>query len=426
MRSTAPQIVDERVGTAVEERLAEAVASAPEGGSAIDEAVITSLDERLARIEAAEGERLDAGGMTPEIEARIAQLEGSFSDASGSEALDSLRQQLEDLSGAQNSSGAQIAALLSQIEQSSTASTQVDNLVAEVNGRLDEIASGSGEVRTSIASLDERVNAVSGEIRDEIGAVGSSVEELRNGLANVRSEIDGVRASVEGVSGNVDGVAEEVTTAATRIEDISGRVEDLSGRADEIASRVDANASQLTELSSVVEESRSDTTIARALAATNLKTAIDRGSSFAAELENYTAVASDPGEVDQLREFAGRGVPTVAELLDRFPGVANDVVATSIDVAPDAGVMDRLLGSARSVVSVRPVGEQGGDDTGSIVARMEEALKQGDLDRVLGEAESLDEEARQAAEPFLENVRARQTANGLIDSALAQAMRPAG
>ena len=426
--------VAQSVPALVDERIAEAVTQTEGGGSVIDQTVITSLDDRLSALEVAEGQRLEAGGLTPEIEARIAQLEGApGTDPQTAETLSVLQAQLESLSGAQGAAEGQVAALLSQLESENAASAQVEALVAEVNGRLDEIASGSGEVRTSITGLDQRLTdtttAIEGEIaavRTSVEEVGGGVESVRNGISNVRSEIDGVRSNVEDVTSSVEALRGDLDGATGRLEDLSGRIDDVSSRVDQVATSVDQNASQLNELATVVEESRSDTTIARAFAATNLRNAIDRGTSFAAELESYTAVAADPGAVDALREFAGRGVPTVAELVDRFPTVARDVIASDIEVEPDAGPLDRILGSARrNLVTVRPTGEQAGDGTGAVLARMEEALKAGDLDRALAEGETLDPAPREAAEPFLENVRARRAANDLIDNALADAMRPA-
>jgi hypothetical protein len=57
------------------------------------------------------------------------------------------------------------------------------------------------------------------------------------------------------------------------------------------------------------------------------------------------------------------------------------IVAASRGVGEDAGIGERLMASARSLVQVRPVGEVEGEEPGAIAARMEVALSEGNLDR---------------------------------------------
>ena len=451
-----PETLDERVAAAVEEQLAAA------GGG--DAATVTALDERLAQLEAAEGQRQDAGGLTPEIEARIASIESAVGAGEGGEALAAFEQRLAALEG--GTSGASSEAVtaaetrLAEIEEALGAGdgearealaaleqrlTQIDERVASLGtdqtSRLDTIGSEVATVGTSvagtvaaIATVRDQIDAVRGtvaETQESVNAVGDRVDQTNERVASVSSDVSAIQERVETIRTTVSTLerrggetSETLQTATTRLDDVAGRLDDLSGRTDEIATRLDGSERQLGELATVVEESRSDTTIARALAASNLKTAIDRGTSFAQELESYTAVASDPGEVEALREFAGRGVPTLAELTDRFPDTANAVLRADSDVPEDAGPLQQLLGSAKDVVSVRPIGGEEGEGTRAVVARMQEALGEADLERLLAEAEALEPDPKAAAEPFLEDVRARHTANTLIDRALAGAIRP--
>ena len=456
--------IDERVVVAVDQAIAEAATEAGAGGDPVDAALLTAIDERLARLESAEGERLDAGGLTPEIQARLESIEAAVGTGEGNEALGALEERLNALESGTATSGSFEAA---------------EARIAEIEGAL---GAGDGEAREALASLQSRLDAIAAEqgeavnaqgarlealgtevatvgtgvagavaaiatVRDQIDALrdqtagieqalgetggridetGANVQTLTGDLATLRERVETVRTSVATLERRSGETRDTLGTAVTRLDDVAGRLDDLSGRTDQIAERIDDNDDALEELSAVVEESRSDTTIARALAASNLKTAIDRGTSFAQELESYASVASDPAEIEPLREFAGRGVPTVPELLDRFPDAANAIMRTEIEVAEDAGPLDQLLGSARGLVAVRPIGEGEGNDTGAIVARMEEALKETDLERVLAEAEQLDADAKEAAQPFLDDVAAREKADSLIDGALANAIRPQG
>ncbi|HWB47005.1 MAG TPA: hypothetical protein VG900_16345 [Hyphomicrobiaceae bacterium] len=84
---------------------------------------------------------------------------------------------------------------------------------------------------------------------------------------------------------------------------------------------------------------------------------------------------------------------------------------------PNAGVVDRLLNSARSIVRVRKAGNDPDDmSVEAIVGRMETALKGGRLGDVLAEGKKLPPKAALAGEDWLKQVQARYS----VDQALAE------
>ena len=433
--------------------------SIPQQVEAVDPATVIALDERVAQIEALEGERANAGPLPPEVAERIDRLEAALGEQQGTEPVDLsiLENRLAALEAiGPSESGDNVEALeqrFAQIEETlGSGDTEARQALQSLQARLDELAQGQSTTLAETATTVAGTVAALATVRDSIDTLRSDVEALNDvvvtadettggrfndidaNLGTITNRVETLRTQIANLERGGDErgqrlneVAANLETATTRIDDVAGRVDDLSGRTDQIAANVEDNASQLEELSTIVEESRSDTTVARAIAASNLKSAIDRGTSFAPELEAYTSVAADPGEVEALREFAGRGVPTLAELMERFESASSDIIATQYAVGEDAGLTDRFGASLRSLVQVRPVGEAAsGNEVDAIVTRMEDALETGDLQAVISEGEQLPPEALEEAQPFLEDVRARQTANQLIDSALSGAIRPAG
>ena len=162
--------------------------------------------------------------------------------------------------------------------------------------------------------------------------------------------------------------------------------------------------------------------VAGAIAASALKSASDRGLPFMGELESYASVAGSGETVEALRAYAASGVPTQAQLVERFPAVANRIVASASGVGEDAGIGERLMASARSLVQVRPVGEVAGDDPGAIAARIEVALQRSDLGRAISEWESLPDAARTASQGFADDLKARRRLDSLITDVLGGAM----
>lgn len=162
--------------------------------------------------------------------------------------------------------------------------------------------------------------------------------------------------------------------------------------------------------------------VARAIAASGLKAAIDRGGSFVTELETFAGVAADETAVTGLKPFAEAGVPTRAALAAAFPDAANAVLAALNKPDPSLGFAERLWSSALSLVKVRPVGEVEGDTPEALLARSENALKAGDLEKALAEWNRLPEEGRAAAPDFGKGLAARIEVEKLVGATLRDAV----
>ncbi|RCS22426.1 hypothetical protein DUT91_18685 [Phyllobacterium salinisoli] len=212
---------------------------------------------------------------------------------------------------------------------------------------------------------------------------------------------------------------EKLASAQTQAAQAATTASQDSGSIAEVQSR-------LTALESRVAEDARQPAIAAAIAATALKSAIDRGGSFNAELDAYASVApQSAADIEALREFAGKGVPTMADLNTRFDDVANRIVATERDTDPNAGFVDQLMASAKSLVKVRPVGEVSGQGVGPITARIEAALRTGDLDRAIAEWETLPQDAKTVSADFVAEMKARRDTDALVSRTLAAALKPA-
>ena len=75
------------------------------------------------------------------------------------------------------------------------------------------------------------------------------------------------------------------------------------------------------------------------------------------------------------------------------------------------------------LVQVRPIGIVEGDGVPEIVARLDAAVQAGDYQRALGEYDALPPEAKAAGQAFSAQLRARHSADQLVDEALAAALK---
>lgn len=263
----------------------------------------------------------------------------------------------------------------------------------------------------------------------------SDVEAIKAQLAAAPSSSSTVDlAPVEARIAELEKKAGE--TAAAAPVDLSGLDAQIANLTSEIAALKSAlaDAQQSTETAKSelstrieaaekkIEEPASDVQLARAVAVTALKTAIDRGGPFLAELDALKSIAASDPAVTGLAGDASLGVSPRADLVNGFPATADAMLEATRHSDPDQGVFSRLMDSAASAIRVRPVGSVEGDSPEAIIARIEDKLTNGDLKGASLEWEALPETAKAAGADFKTKLDQRIRVEGLIDAAVAGAM----
>lgn len=295
-----------------------------------------------------------------------------------------------------------------------SAGEEVSALVEDANARIDSLGTLVEDLRGQIAQLKDAAPA-GGAAPDS-----AALEELRTGLQALEERVASLPASGGGDTEALKSEIARVEEAARNAADIATSAADAASQA---GARLDSIEESLAALSAKVEEQGETPAVALAIAASALKSAIDRGQPFTTELDTYASLAPDSPEIAALRELAASGVPTRAEIAREMSEAANRMAAAGRPADPSAGFFDRLWNSAQSLVQVRPVGEVEGTSVPAIVARIEAAVNAGDYARALAEYETLPEEPKAAGADFMARVRARQTADQLVDKALAAALK---
>lgn len=211
---------------------------------------------------------------------------------------------------------------------------------------------------------------------EEIAALKTDLGSLRQQLANApvgdTSALEQRIATLEGAKGEapqVDGLSEKIAALESTLQ--SERSAQASATAELTRRLADAEAK--------INEPRDDIEVARAIASAALKAAIDRGGPFLTELDTLSKVTPDDPAIASLQSFAATGVPSRSELMQKFPDVANAMLSAINQPDPNQGIMERLTESAFSLVKVRPVGNIEGETSEAKIARMENKLRNGDL-----------------------------------------------
>ncbi len=276
------------------------------------------------------------------------------------------------------------------------------------------------------APLDDASKTEFANLQKNVEAAEIKAEAVAGSLTEIQQQFDALPKAQDGAS------PVDISALTSRIEILESQLSDAKNQADQAAAGVSGNSGtistleqKLVSLQDKVSESARQPDASALIAANALKTAIDRGGSFKAELDTYASVAPQDKSVEELTAFADKGVPTIADLNAWFGAVANKIVATENKLPADAGVWDQLVASAKGLVSVRPVaGNVSGTGVGPTTARMEAALHSGDLERALSEWEQLPADAKAVSEEFAGQIKARRDADVLIQRLVADSLKP--
>lgn len=271
----------------------------------------------------------------------------------------------------------------------------------------------------ALASLSNEVEALKTRLSEAAAPAPVDLQPIETRIAALeKSATEGAPATgadpetVSRLEGSIDQLTTEL---ATLREAVARTTETVSATESQLTQRIAAAEQKL-------DEPRSDIEMARAVAASALKTAIDRGGSYLAELEAFASVAPDDPSVAGLREHASAGVPSRSDLVRDFQPTADAILDAIHQPEGDQGIFNRLMSSAASAIRVRPVGSVEGDSPEAVVARIETRLQNGDFKGALIEWQALPEKGQAAAADYKRKLDARVTVEELIGTAVSGAM----
>ena len=193
-----------------------------------------------------------------------------------------------------------------------------------------------------------------------------------------------------------DRVETERNGRLSKLSDLSSSVNELKKLTAEWNSVIDANL-KTQHLQVAVEAVRS-----------SLETA-DRPRPFLRELAALKEIASDDTVINAAIASINptayqRGIPTTAQLIDRFRRVAAEVRKASL-LPEDAGVASHAASVFLSKFMFKKKGMTVGDDVESILTRTETLLEEGNLDEAAREMNTLDGWAKTLSWDWLSECR---------------------
>ncbi|BAI71040.1 hypothetical protein AZL_004020 [Azospirillum sp. B510] len=279
---------------------------------------------------------------------------------------------------------------------------QIQQLADRV-GKLEQRPAAAGGGNADLSALAQRIDAL-----EKRPAAGADAGDAQKALADRLAALE-----------------QKVTAAAGGAQ----AAQDLRGE-------VVALTQQIAGIKQTVSERQDAASTAQALvlAAGQLRAALSGGQPFQQDLQAVRALGlSDPGvtqPLDAVAPYAAKGIPTRAQLTDRFQPLAGEIVRAEVR-GEGNGWIDSAVGKLSTLVTVR---REGGGVVGTtadaVVARAEADLAAGNLAKAAEELSALQGPAAQAAAAWLADAKARlaadQAARQLNDRAIALMTTAAG
>jgi hypothetical protein len=224
-------------------------------------------------------------------------------------------------------------------------------------------------------------------------------------MNDIRRRLEELERQSSGETVDVSGLERSITELNQEIAGLSERAEQAAS-----AERVAALEANVAESA---RQAATASSLGAAVAADALASAVEAGRPFTTELAALRALSVDEQALTQLEPYAGTGLSTLAELRSGFDN-AMEGIELSPRVPADAGPVERLIESARSIVEVRPANPTEGGDPAAIVSRIRAALAGGDLATAINEWNSLPPDVKAATQDWAASAGARRTADDLV------------
>jgi hypothetical protein len=246
------------------------------------------------------------------------------------------------------------------------------NRIAALEGQLKAI----GETVGIIGRRNDEIAAIAGEARARAEATAAALAELAQKVA---------RAPVPTVQKN------DLDAVSNRLAAVERQEKALEA---EVAKRPQAD----------------DRAGRLAIVAAALRSAVERGQPFAAELAAAKTLGAYAKSLAPLEPFAASGLPNATALAREISDLAPALLQAAGTAPREGGFLERLQSNAEKLVRIRRVEDVAGNDPAAIIARVEVKAAHADLAGALSELASLPEAVRAPAAAWIGKAQARAAA----------------
>lgn len=256
---------------------------------------------------------------------------------------------------------------------------------------------------------------------DQLMQITARLLRMEAALSSAPATDTAVKMTAENVAAlnrRLDEIAKNVSDARSRAETAAANAEaaqKAAGAAPAGQGDTDALSNRIAALeqstrSNERELAADDKVSRRAVVASALRDAVERGNSFTAELAAAKLFAADAGVLAPLEDFAATGIPSTIALARELSALTQPMMQTLGEPVRTGGVIEKLQASAEKLVRIRPVGEAPGNDPATVVARIEAKAARNDIAGARDDLAKLPATVRAPAESWIKRAAARDAA----------------
>jgi len=295
---------------------------------------------------------------------------------------------------------------------SPSAQTPNSSAVAEISAQLSKIEDAIQAQRPDAA------------LASRMAAAEAATKSLGDSLAALNRRVDDVAPAAQNALAQAE-TASAVADAAKNAAQAGVARSDLDALANRIAaleSAVKSLADDLTRRTSSADDRAARLTVATEA----LRAAVERGAPYQAELAMVKSLGADRNATAPLEPFAAGGVPTAAALAHEFVSLTPALLQASAPTPSNSSFLGRLETNAQQLVRITPVDAPAGDDSSSVVARINADAARADIAAALADTAKLPDSAKSLAAAWVQKAEARDAAIAASRSIAANALSALG
>jgi hypothetical protein len=267
-------------------------------------------------------------------------------------AIADLSTRLATIEAAQRAQPHPDSALASRIAAAEATAKSLGDQLAALNGRIDDAAGAAQKAQAQAAA-----------------AADAAKNATRSGVAH--SDLDALNA---------------------RVAALESTIKTLSDNATRQAASADDRVARLT------------------MAAEALRSAVERGAPYQAELAAVRSFDVDQNATTALKPFGATGVPSAAALAHELEDLAPTLQQAAEPASDNSTFLGRLRTNAEHLVSITPVDAPVGDDPASVATRIAVDAAHADIAAALADIAKLPSAAKPLAAAWAQKAQAREAA----------------
>ena len=322
---------------------------------------------------------------TTKLEQRLAKLESATPASGDTVALAQIDSRIKTLEDRSKEPSPDLSKLTDRVAQLEATFKTVADAASQGGSVADAAAIGQ-----QIGEAEQRLQAkIAAALAGDEGANASTLQQMQTEIVELKAKIGALAEAEFGTSDPVD-LQPEMAALAERIGKVELALPDLAD--------------------AIGKDAAGTKSAAIAIAFANLRASVSDGRPFA-ELATINSLSPGASDLGVLPAFADKGIPTLPELARSFE-TTKDAALAAATPAPDGSILDNLLASAQSLIKIRRVDEAAtGEGPGAVLARAEADLDQWHLAETVKEVETLEGPSRAAFSVWLDQARARLSAD---------------